>query len=621
MIAQQNTSSEQLPTARGPFDFRLAGLAVQLSWLYLLLYSGGWNPSLSFTRAGGSTDVLYLLSTAALCTVLLMGIWRIKPFMQFARTRPMRLIAPALAMLGTLSYCLINTESLGLAIAGGIFTGVGSAFLWARWAGVFGNVRPREVIGVCPLVVAVAVLVCFSVGYLNPLLQTAAVVLLPGTSGAWLVFAEGTGEAEGGSRTTTVDAASAGSLTTVVPAGTTTASHAGPATAAHASVTPANSPAAPTATTGHSATLTNSAAATTAAAANPRRSPRRHYAPLVVFAAFLGFTTGFLPAFSFSGALMDYDLIFYSGVAVFCLVFVAAAIFADDRRNFPLLFAAPAVVMLCVLLPFSHFASTNPIVAIMEPLGSIAFELFLLIGSVLFARMTDHSPARAYLITRFSMSVFDVLGLACGGLVMGQTTSSVAMQIAAVVMFLITEVFIAVLAFAYFSNRKGTLGNSLQQQAPSNAATLSEPSSPVAEIGGYFRQGPFSGRENMPDPTPVAEIEPYSCHEHTARQESAPDSSPMAELGAYSGYNQMPGLSLAQRCQQLGLKHGLSARELDVLELVAQGRSYARIREDLSISQGTVNYHMSNLYAKLGVHSRQEVIDLVQAPGSNKPGI
>lgn len=475
----------------GPFDFRLAGLAVQLSWLYLLLYSGGWNPSLSFTRAGGSTDVLYLLSTAALCTVLPMGIWRIKPFMQFARTRPMRLIAPALAMLGTLSYCLINTESLGLAIAGGIFTGVGSAFLWARWAGVFGNVRPREVIGVCPLVVAVAVLVCFSVGYLNPLLQTAAVVLLPGTSGAWLVFAEGTGEAEGGSRTTTVDAASAGSLTTVVPAGTTTASHAGPATAAHASVTPANSPAAPTATTGHSATLANSAAATTAAAANPRRSPRRHYAPLVVFAAFLGFTTGFLPAFSFSGALMDYDLIFYSGVAVFCLVFVAAAIFADDRRNFSLLFAAPAVVMLCVLLPFSHFASTNPIVAIMEPLGSIAFELFLLIGSVLFARMTDHSPARAYLITRFSMSVFDVLGLACGGLVMGQTTSSVAMQIAAVVMFLITEVFIAVLAFAYFSNRKGTLGNSLQQQAPSNAATLSEPSSPGGGNRRLFPPGPL----------------------------------------------------------------------------------------------------------------------------------
>lgn len=191
MTNLQNTSSDAQYAENGPFNFRLAGLAVQLSWLYLLLYSGGWNPALSFTRAAGSTDTLYLLSTTALCIVLLVGIWRIKPFMQFSRSWPMRVAAPVLAMLGTLSYCLIGGENPGLAVAGGVFTGVGSAFLWARWAGVFGNVRPREVIGVCPLVVAVAVLVCFTVGYLDPLLQAALVVLLPGASGAWLAFAEG----------------------------------------------------------------------------------------------------------------------------------------------------------------------------------------------------------------------------------------------------------------------------------------------------------------------------------------------------------------------------------------------------------------------------------------------
>ena len=572
---QQNTSSKAPYDESGPFNFRLAGLAVQLSWLYLLLYSGGWNPALSFTRAAGSTDTLYLLSTAALCIVLLVGIWRIKPFMQFSRSWPMRVAAPALAMLGTLSYCLIGGENPGLAVAGGVFTGVGSAFLWARWAGVFGNVRPREVIGVCPLVVAVAVLVCFTVGYLDPLLQAALVVLLPGASGAWLVLAEGEPD-----------------------------------------VGAADSP-------------------------RVQRSARRHYAPLVAFASFLGFATGLLPAFSFGDAFASYDLIFYSGVAVFCLIFVAAAIFADDRRNFALLFLAPTVVMLCVLVPFSHFASSNPVVAIMGPLGSIAFELFLLIGSVLFARMTDHSPARAYLITRFSMSVFDVLGLACGNAIMGQTASNTAMQIAAVVMFLITEVFIAVLAFAYFSNRKGVLGNSPLQHAPSNAATLSQLASPAeatpagaapAEASPSETSpasanaaacsssvSPFPSTSTSPSaPSLVTELDGYSCHEPTGAPKSAPDSASVAELEAYSCQSQATIPSLAQRCQQLGQQHGLSARELDVLELVAQGRSYARIREDLSISQGTVNYHMSNLYAKLGVHSRQEVIDLVQAPTANK---
>ena len=36
-----------------------------------------------------------------------------------------------------------------------------------------------------------------------------------------------------------------------------------------------------------------------------------------------------------------------------------------------------------------------------------------------------------------------------------------------------------------------------------------------------------------------------------------------------------------------------------------------RICEELSISRNTVKYHARNIYDKLGVHSQQEVIDLV----------
>jgi DNA-binding CsgD family transcriptional regulator len=51
-------------------------------------------------------------------------------------------------------------------------------------------------------------------------------------------------------------------------------------------------------------------------------------------------------------------------------------------------------------------------------------------------------------------------------------------------------------------------------------------------------------------------------------------------------------------------KHGLSARELEVLRLVAAGKSNREIASTLVISEHTVARHLQNIYAKLGVSSR-----------------
>jgi DNA-binding CsgD family transcriptional regulator/tetratricopeptide (TPR) repeat protein len=50
--------------------------------------------------------------------------------------------------------------------------------------------------------------------------------------------------------------------------------------------------------------------------------------------------------------------------------------------------------------------------------------------------------------------------------------------------------------------------------------------------------------------------------------------------------------------------HGLTPRELEVLALVADGRSNRQIAEELFISTKTVSTHVSNILAKLGVTSR-----------------
>jgi DNA-binding NarL/FixJ family response regulator len=50
----------------------------------------------------------------------------------------------------------------------------------------------------------------------------------------------------------------------------------------------------------------------------------------------------------------------------------------------------------------------------------------------------------------------------------------------------------------------------------------------------------------------------------------------------------------------------LSQRELDVLRLVARGRSNKSIARDLTIAENTVKTHVSSILGKLGVESRTQ---------------
>ncbi|HZO71126.1 MAG TPA: LuxR C-terminal-related transcriptional regulator [Ktedonobacteraceae bacterium] len=53
---------------------------------------------------------------------------------------------------------------------------------------------------------------------------------------------------------------------------------------------------------------------------------------------------------------------------------------------------------------------------------------------------------------------------------------------------------------------------------------------------------------------------------------------------------------------------GLTARELEVLRLLVQGRTDAQIAEELVISPRTVNRHTTSIYSKLGVSSRAAAV-------------
>jgi len=52
----------------------------------------------------------------------------------------------------------------------------------------------------------------------------------------------------------------------------------------------------------------------------------------------------------------------------------------------------------------------------------------------------------------------------------------------------------------------------------------------------------------------------------------------------------------------------LSPRELDVLKLLAAGRSNAELARDLVVVEGTIKSHLIHIYGKLGVHTRTQAV-------------
>lgn len=69
---------------------------------------------------------------------------------------------------------------------------------------------------------------------------------------------------------------------------------------------------------------------------------------------------------------------------------------------------------------------------------------------------------------------------------------------------------------------------------------------------------------------------------------------------------------LAARCAAISERYRLTPRETEVFGMLARGRNREYIQEKLVVSRGTVKTHVRHVYEKLGIHSHQELIDLVE---------
>ena len=76
-----------------------------------------------------------------------------------------------------------------------------------------------------------------------------------------------------------------------------------------------------------------------------------------------------------------------------------------------------------------------------------------------------------------------------------------------------------------------------------------------------------------------------------------------------------PQKSLKTQSQVARLLEPLSKREIEVLHLIAEGRTNQEIATTLFLSVNTVKVHTRNIYGKLSAHHRADAVAKARALG------
>lgn len=100
--------------------------------------------------------------------------------------------------------------------------------------------------------------------------------------------------------------------------------------------------------------------------------------------------------------------------------------------------------------------------------------------------------------------------------------------------------------------------------------------------------------------------------EPESEAESAEDRALASSSDVPPAASDNPRPRFQDRCLEVAAAFELSPKETEVMILFAKGRSAARIQEELFISKGTVSTHLRHIYQKMDVHSKQEMLDVIE---------
>lgn len=202
-------------------------------------------------------------------------------------------------------------------------------------------------------------------------------------------------------------------------------------------------------------------------------------------------------------------------------------------------------------------------------------------------------------------------------------------QIAVVITFVGVKIVAWTLMaeLALLARARGTAPAALVYAAGCLAGHIGEGLAGVLSVFGFVNQGvllivvvallvgaaAFLFTGEMGKYSDIADVAPASDGgEGTAQvQAGSPcDRTPMAET-VKPVVAQAAQPSLDERIGELASSYMLSARETEVFRLWATGHTLKYIQEKLYLSPSTVKTHVRHIYDKTGVHSRSEIVELL----------
>ncbi len=241
--------------------------------------------------------------------------------------------------------------------------------------------------------------------------------------------------------------------------------------------------------------------------------------------------------------------------AVFCMaatlgVFALVCVYVASFHRCDLLSSAalPIGVVVCVFIPAVASPTASPIDAFL-PIGYICLEALLFLLALVCAKKAGASPVRTYAVGRIVYMAADILGYAAGTCFATDSQTRVMVEVALVLVGCIIILVSAMLLI-------------------------------LTSSSGFFTRRQKGSEVTCGDATAAPQ---------RGRRGDCPDT---GQAG-----------TAARR-------YSLTPRETEVFGCLVRGYSQQRIQEELAISKSTASFHIQNVYAKCGVHSRQELIDL-----------
>ena len=331
---------------------------------------------------------------------------------------------------------------------------------------------------------------------------------------------------------------------------------------------------------------------------------------VAVFSVVVGVSRGFsVPHSSISSLNADGALIIFSTAVVAGVLFVVVGLlrrqFDVSRLYYPIIIAVAAGILVTPLLGGTGFGSQ---------FITVAYNCFVLVIWCLLAYVAYSSRLSPILVFGLGRGA-SALGTTFGWLAGLEIVRSQGDGCLSLVVISVAMVF-ALLVVSMLVLNDRLIGDALRPEERIRGDAAEVP----AQGAGSAGEAAFADRRGAEDRRSAADGE-GAWDGGTGRS----GASEMGEVGEMGG----AGASLADgspggaaagerrsgpyrmRCDAVAEHYGLSPRERDVFDLLVRGRSIDYIAQNLTISFNTAKSHIRHIYVKTDVHSRQELIDLI----------